>query len=98
MYQPPVIPHVVRVGFADGEVEHLARLLHGGDVGDQSGGAVGLLDRIADLQVPRAHPVPAQVAVSFRRGPGLSIGGLCDEEGMPWGRLDELQLVIRALT
>ena len=57
-----------------------------------------MLDRIADLQVPRAHPVPAQVAVAFRRGPGLSIGGLCDEEGMPWGRLDELQLVIRALT
>ena len=94
MHQPPVLPDVVGVGFADGEVEHLARLLNGSDVGDQSGGAVGLLDRIPDLEVSRAHPVPAQVAVAFRRGPGLGIGGLRDEEGMPWGRLDELQLVL----
>lgn len=98
MHQPPVLPDVIGVGFADGEVEHLARLPNGGDVGDQAGGAVGLLDGIADLQVPRAHPVPAQVAVAFRRGPGLGIGGLRDEEGVPWGGLDELQLVIRALT
>ena len=64
MYQPPVIPHVVGVGFADGEVEHLARLRNGGDVRDEAGGAVGLLDFIPDLEVPRAHPVPAEVAVA----------------------------------
>ena len=94
MHQPTVIPDVVGMGLTDGEVEHFARLTNSGDVGDQSGGAVGLLDRIADLQVPRAHPVPAQVAVAFRRGPGLGIYGLRDEEGVPWGRLDELQLVL----
>ncbi|PIG96124.1 hypothetical protein AMD26_018185 [Deinococcus sp. UR1] len=29
MYQPTVLPDVVGVGFADGEVEHLARLPNG---------------------------------------------------------------------
>ncbi|MFT2719421.1 hypothetical protein ACMT4L_05395 [Deinococcus sp. A31D244] len=72
--QSNIIPDLVRMGFADGEVEHLARLLDGGDVGDEASGAIGLLDRIPDLQVPRAHPVPAQAAVAFRRGTGL--GGL----------------------
>lgn len=76
MYQPPILPDVVGVGFADGEVEHLARLPNGGDVRDEAGGAVGLLDPIANLQVPCAHPVPAEVAVAFRRGPGLNgLGG-----------------------
>ena len=98
MHQPPVLPDVVGVGFAGGEIEHLARLPNGGDVGDQSGGAVGLLDFIPDLEVSRAHPVPAQVAVAFRRGPGLGIYGLRDEEGMPWDHLDEFELVIWALT
>ena len=71
MHQPPIRPHIERMGFTYREIEHLLGLLDGGDIGNDASGAVCLLILSPILR----WPAPTQLLFksSWLTGLGLAV-------------------------